>query len=59
MKCEDKVELFDTATSLDVDVDNLELAGYTGFLYADVPSLWRASEKSIYETIFLLLFIIS
>ena len=38
MKSEDKVELLDTATSLDVDVDNLELTGYTGFLYA-VPSL--------------------
>jgi hypothetical protein len=52
VKSEDKVELFDTSTSLDVDVDNLELTGYTGFLYVDVPSLWRASEKSIYETIF-------
>lgn len=34
MKSEDKVELFDTSTSLDVDVDNLELTGYTGFFYA-------------------------
>jgi hypothetical protein len=34
VKSEDKVELFDTSTSLDVDVDNLELTGYTGFFYA-------------------------
>jgi hypothetical protein len=60
VKIKDKdVELFDTSTSLDVDVDNLELTDYTGHSKPTYPPAARVGQVDSRNYILIFLMILS